>query len=240
MKNKFSNKTFLIIIPARAGSKGIKNKNIVSVKGKPLIEYTIDFAKNLKLNNEILVSTDSSQIADISRSLGASCPFLRPKSLSTDLTGDMPVMRNALIEYEKLREKKYEFVIMLQPTSPIRIEKQIYNAVDTMIKNNYDSVISVSSVKDKYHPYKQFELINNRLKPFSNIAKKIIARQQLNTSYIRNGVVYIFSRKFALTSNSVFSKNSGFTVINEPFVNIDSVVDLVEFEHFLTDSKMSE
>ena len=109
-----------------------------------------------------------------------------------------------------------------------------------MIKNNYDSVISVSSVKDKYHPYKQFELINNRLKPFSNIAKKIIARQQLNTSYIRNGVVYIFSRKFALTSNSVFSKNSGFTVIDEPFVNIDSVVDLVEFEHFLTYSKMSE
>ena len=233
MKNKFSNKTFLIIIPARAGSKGIKNKNIVSVKGKPLIEYTIDFAKNLKLNNEILVSTDSSQIADISRSLGASCPFLRPKSLSTDLTGDMPVMRNALIEYEKLREKKYEFVIMLQPTSPIRIEKQIYNAVDTMIKNNYDSVISVSSVKDKYHPYKQFELINNRLKPFSNIAKKIIARQQLNTSYIRNGVVYIFSRSFALNSTSVYSSNSGYIIINEPFVNIDSQEDLLEFEKYL-------
>jgi CMP-N-acetylneuraminic acid synthetase len=95
----------LIIIPARAGSKGIKNKNIVSVKGKPLIEYTINFAKKLNLNTEILVSTDSSEIAEISRKLGALCPFLRPKSLSTDLIGDMPVIRNALIEIEKFNNK---------------------------------------------------------------------------------------------------------------------------------------
>ena len=182
MKIEFANKTFLIIIPARAGSKGIKDKNIVSVEGKPLIEYTINFAKNLKLNTEILVSTDSKQIADISRSLGASCPFLRPKLLSTDLIGDMPVIRNALVEYEQLSKKRYEFVIMLQPTSPIRIESQIYQAIDTIINNEYDSVISVSSVNDKYHPYKQFELVDNRLKPFSNISKKIIARQQLNRS----------------------------------------------------------
>jgi CMP-N,N'-diacetyllegionaminic acid synthase len=234
VKKLFLGKNFLIIIPARAGSKGIKNKNIVSVKGKPLIEYTINFAKKLNLNTEILVSTDSSEIAEISRKLGALCPFLRPKSLSTDLIGDMPVIRNALIEIEKFNNKRYDFVIMLQPTSPIRIEKQIYNALEIAIKNKFDSVLSVSLVKDKYHPYKQFELVNNKLKPFLNIAKKIVARQQLNQSYIRNGVVYVFSRNFALRSNSVFSKNTGFTIINEPYFNIDSVVDLVEFENYLT------
>ena len=223
----------MIVIPARAGSKGIKNKNIVNVNGKPLIEYTINFAKKLAINMDILVSTDSNKIAKISISLGASCPFLRPTSLSTDLSGDMPVIRHALLEYEKFNGKQYEFVIMLQPTSPIRSEKQIYDAIEVIVKNKYDSVISVSSVNDKYHPYKQFELINDLLKPFSNIASRVIARQQLSKSYIRNGVVYVFTRSFALRSSSVFSKNSGCTIINEPYVNIDTTDDLAKFENLL-------
>ena len=233
MKDKFLGKSFLIIIPARAGSKGIKNKNVVTVNGKPLIEYTINFAKKLTINMDILVSTDSNKIAKISRSLGASCPFLRPKSLSTDLIGDMPVVRHALLEFEKFNDKQYEFVILLQPTSPVRSEKQIYDAIEAILKNKYDSVISVSSVSDKYHPYKQFELINNLLKPFSNIASRVIARQQLSKSYIRNGIVYIFSRSFALRSSSVFSKNSGYTIIDEPYVKIDTTDDLSKFENLL-------
>jgi CMP-N-acetylneuraminic acid synthetase len=240
MKNRFLGKNFLIVIPARAGSKGIKHKNIVNVNGKPLIEYTINFAKKLAINMDILVSTDSNKIAKISRSLGASCPFLRPTSLSTDLIGDMPVVRHALLEYEKLNSKQYEFVILLQPTSPIRSEKQIYDAIEAIVKNKYDSVISVSSVNDKYHPYKQFELVNNLLKPFSNIASRVIARQQLSKSYIRNGVVYVFTRSFALRSSSVFSKNSGCTIINEPYVNIDTINDLVNFKDMLQNQKQNK
>jgi CMP-N-acetylneuraminic acid synthetase len=189
------------------------------------------------INMDIFVSTDSNKIAEISRSLGASCPILRPTSLSTDLTGDMPVVRQALLEFEKFNDKQYEFVILLQPTSPIRSEKQIYDAIEAIIKNKHDSVISVSSVSDKYHPYKQFELINNLLKPFSNIAYRIIARQQLSKSYIRNGIVYVFTRSFALRSSSVFSKNSGYTIVNEPYINIDTVDDLAEFEDFLRTQK---
>lgn len=240
MKNKFLDKNFLIVIPARAGSKGIKHKNIINVNGKPLIEYTINFAKKLTINMDILVSTDSNKIAKISRSLGASCPFLRPKSLSTDLIGDMPVVRHALLELEKFNDKQYAFVILLQPTSPVRSEKQIYDAIEAIVKNKYDSIISVSPVSDKYHPYKQFELSNNLLKPFSNIASRIIARQQLSKSYIRNGIVYIFSRSFALRSSSVFSKNSGYTIIYEPYINIDTTDDLANFKDMLQNQKQNK
>ena len=150
-----------------------------------------------------------------------------------NLTFDNTIKTNTLNTFEKFNDKQYEFVILLQPTSPVRSEKQIYDAIEAILKNKYDSVISVSSVSDKYHPYKQFELINNLLKPFSNIASRVIARQQLSKSYIRNGIVYIFSRSFALRSSSVFSKNSGYTIIDEPYVNIDTTDDLAKFENLL-------
>jgi CMP-N-acetylneuraminic acid synthetase len=239
MKKNFSGKNFLIVIPARGGSKGIKAKNIFPVNGIPLIQYTIEFAKTLELNSRIIISTDSNQIANLSKSLGAECPFLRPKYLSGDLVGDMPVLKHAL----KLSEMKYSelfnYVIMLQPTSPIRIKKQIYDAIKTILKNNYDSVLSVTQVDKKFHPYKQFELHNSKLKTFSQKSRGIIARQQLGRSYIRNGIVYVFSRNFVLKSNSVFSKNSGHVLINEPVVNIDTLNDLIEFEKFLNSNSKS-
>lgn len=233
MIKNFSGKNFLIVIPARGGSKGIKGKNIFPVNGVPLIQYTLEFAKTLKLNSRIIVSTDSNQIATLSKSLGAECPFLRPKYLSGDLVGDMPVLRHALKLSEIKFSEIFNYVIMLQPTSPIRAKKQIYNAIKTILVNNYDSVISVTPVDKKFHPYKQFELHNSKLKPFSQKSREIVARQQLGRSYIRNGLVYVFSRNFVLKSNSVFSKNSGHIPINEPVVNIDSLNDLLEFEKFL-------
>jgi CMP-N,N'-diacetyllegionaminic acid synthase len=224
---------FLIVIPARSGSKGIKNKNIITVKGKPLIEYTIEFAKKLRLNGEIFVSTDSPKIAKIALDLGVECPFLRPKSLSTDLIGDMPVLRNSLMKLEKLMRKRFEYVIMLQPTSPIRNKVQVKDAIKCIKKNSFDSVISISSIPKKYHPYKQFELNKGKLRPFSTKSKEIIARQQLESSYIRNGIVYIFTRKFVLSSNSVFSENTGYTIVDDRYINIDTKRDLDDFENFL-------
>lgn len=233
MKKGLRNIKFLILIPARSGSKGIKNKNIIKVGGKPLIEYTITFANSLKLDTEVVVSTDSKKIANISKKAGASCPTLRPKKISSDLIGDMPVVRHALIEREKSSLKRFDYVIMLQPTSPIRFKNQIYKAISHISKNNFDSLIAISLVDKKYHPYKQFGVISNKIQPFSEKSIKIVARQQLSNSYIRNGIVYIFSRSFALNSTSVYSSNSGYIIINEPFVNIDTPKDLLEFEKYL-------
>ena len=233
MKNRILDDSVLIVIPARGGSKGIPDKNIRLVNGIPLIEYTINFARKLTNNANILVSTDSHKIAEISKNAGATCPFLRPDELATDLTGDMPVLRHAVNNYQRLINKKYELILMLQPTSPIRFEHQVEEAILRFLHHKYDSVISVSPVSNKFHALKQFEIDEDKLKVYSNKALEITARQQLPLSYIRNGVLYLFSKNFIDNSNSVFSNNTGFIIISDKYVNIDDLMDLEEFESYI-------
>ena len=236
MKNNILDDSVLIVIPARGGSKGIPNKNIRLVSGIPLIEYTINFAKKLTKNSNILVSTDSHKIAKISKNAGATCPFLRPDELSTDLIGDMPVLRHAVNSYQQLINKKYELVLMLQPTSPIRYEHQVKEAISRLLHNQYDSIISVSPVSNKFHALKQFEIDGDKLRVYSSKALEITARQQLPSSYIRNGVLYLFSKNFIDNSNSVFSNNTSYIIIEDKYFNIDNLIDLEEFENYTANS----
>lgn len=226
----------LIIIPARGGSKGIPEKNIALVNGIPLIEFTINFARELTLSENILVSTDSHKISVISRAAGATCPFLRPKELSTDYVGDMPVIKHALQEYQRLSNKTYELILMLQPTSPIRYKHQIINSILKLKQNNYDSLISVTPVASKFHALKQFEIVDEKLKVFSKNSYKFTARQQLRPSFIRNGVLYLFTNNFVLSSNHVFSENTGYMIISEKVINIDNFEDLEEFQKYQSNS----
>jgi CMP-N,N'-diacetyllegionaminic acid synthase len=222
----------LIVIPARGGSKGIPEKNISLINGIPLIKFTINFAQKLTCNENILVSTDSSNIAEISQAAGASCPFLRPKELATDFIGDMPVLKHAVNKYQDLIHKKYKLILMLQPTSPIRYEHQVTEAISKFSQNNYDSLISVSPVSNKFHALKQFEIKDEKLMVFFDRTSTITARQQLSSSYIRNGVLYLFSQKFITESQLVFSNNTGYTVIRDRFINIDTFEDLEEFKKY--------
>lgn len=230
--NKLGDET-LFIIPARGGSKGIPKKNITKIQGKPLIAYTIDFALKLASPQNVLVSTDSSEIADISLIWGASCPFLRPSELSTDFIGDMPVLKHALESYQKLSGKVFHYVVMLQPTSPLRNILDFELAFKKLVTLKFDSIISISYVPTKYHPLKQFEINGENINPFSPRANEIIARQQLSQSCIRNGVFYIFDSNFVGYSETVYSENTGFYHINNPWFNIDSSEDLNDFESFL-------
>ena len=230
----------LLVIPARGGSKGIPLKNIHKINGKPLIQYTIDFAKALPFKKDIFVSTDNRQIANTVIDLGVACPFLRPPQLSTDYIGDMHVLRHSLLEFEKFHNRTYELVIMLQPTSPIRFENQVTSAINKISNNPFDSVISVSQIPVNYHALKQFKLTGDKLTPFTAESKQVYARQQLEKSYIRNGVVYIFKPSFILNSDSVFSDNTGYLVTNEKYVNIDSYADVDEFQKYLFDKEIKQ
>jgi CMP-N-acetylneuraminic acid synthetase len=232
MKNNILDDSVLIVIPARGGSKGIPDKNISLINGIPLIEFSIHFAQKLTSNKNILVSTDSPKIAKISKAAGATCPFLRPKNLATDFIGDMPVIKHAVNSYQNLTRKKYKLILMLQPTSPIRHEHQITDAITKFSEYGYDSLISVSPVLSKFHALKQFEIKDEKLKVFSSRASKITARQQLDPSYIRNGVLYLFSKKFITKSQQVFSNNTGFIVIRDKYINIDTIEDLEEFKTY--------
>ena len=155
-------KNVLAVIPARAGSKGIKDKNIVPLNGQPLIVYTINAALGSKLISDTIVSTNSDRIKEISIKYGASVPFKRPEHLSTDAASSIPTMQHAVNKMENINKTIYDFVVMLQPTSPLRKSSDIDICINKIINTGCDSVISVIDVEG-YLPERMKYLINDKL-----------------------------------------------------------------------------
>jgi len=229
----FLNKNILCVIPARGGSKGIKEKNIYPVMGQPLIKYTLDFVSELEFIDRVFVSTDSKKISEYVSSQGFDIPFLRSRELAGDFISDFEVLQEALIKIEEIDRIKYDFVIMLQPTSPLRKKEHIIKCLELIAKKDFDSVWTISRVPIKYHPLKQLNIRETRLKHYSKRGKNIIARQQLDHTYIRNGVCYIFKRDIFLKNKKMQYNLIGFHVIDEDTVNIDQHADILEFEKIL-------
>jgi len=236
---KYKNKEYniLAVVPARSGSKEIKNKNIKLVNRIPLIGYTGNYISKIKYIDNAICSTDSKSYANIANKFNLETPFLRPKKLSTDMIGDIPVLKHALIKSEKYYKKHFDLVIMLQPTSPLRKEIDLKIALKYTLENNFDSVWSVSDVDLKNHPHKQLIIKNNKLKFFSKKGNTIIARQQLQKTYQRNGIFYIIKRKL-LIRNQYINNNTGHYIVRNKFVNIDTVQDFKKFSKFLKELKL--
>ena len=144
-------KNILGVTLARGGSKGIKNKNLVPIKGKPLIYYTINEALKTKELTKYIVSTDSFKIKKIALRYKAEVPFLRPKKLSKDSSSSASALKHSLIECEKIFKKKFDYVVELMATNPLKKASDIKNVIKIMLKNKADSVIAVNQLFD-YHP----------------------------------------------------------------------------------------
>lgn len=219
----------LTIIPARGGSKGIPAKNIVDVAGKPLIVHTIEPALRVKekgLTIKVVVSTDSEEIADIAKAAGAEVPFLRPEIISGDRSKSIEFIQHAL-DYYKFLNIFFDAVLLLQPTSPLRTETDITQALEIFTKSENDSLIS--GYREEYIN----DLVLYRLesdgktsKPLSPDHNKGIRRQEHGSVYVRNGCIYI---------SSVELINKGFIIGERPLlyvmaknrsVNVDTPEDL--------------
>jgi|AACY02.7.fsa_nt_gi CMP-N-acetylneuraminic acid synthetase len=230
-------KRILVVIPARGGSKGIKLKNIFKVNNVPLISYTLNFIKSLSFIDDVFISTDSKQIKKVCENHGFEIPFFRPKSISGDRIPDISVLIHAIKKMERLSGKEYDIVLMLPPTSPLRSKVDVIKAVKKIIDLNLNSVWSVSKIDKKFHPYKQLLINGDKLNYFDEEkGKKIIARQQLKSSYIRNGVCYVFKKKFLLKYKSIFGPKTSYIKISQPVVNIDSMEDIKFFEKILNEN----
>lgn len=217
----------LCLIPARSGSKGLKNKNIKKIKGKSLIEITYLFAKNLRIFKHIVVSTDSKKYLKKIRDKNFLSPFLRPKKLAKDNTTDLDLMIYELKRYEKFFNVKYDYLCLLQPTSPLRKKKHLKACIKILKKSNPDAIWSVSPIDKKFHPIKQVFIKNDYLKYFQKDGKNFVSRQKLEQSYIRNGVAYFFSRKTILEKKNILPQKTKFLVIDKnKIANIDSKSDL--------------
>lgn len=223
----FKKKKILAVIPARAGSKKIKNKNIIKIKKKPLIYYTIKEAIKSKFIDEICLSTDSVKIQNISKSFGLDSFFLRPKILSTDNALTKDVVLHALKQSEKFYKKKFDYIILLQPTCPLRKSFHIDDAIIKIIKNKQNSLISICDVEG-YHPNRMKIVKGNLLYNYTkNKAEDMRPRQKLPKVYIRNGAIYIskvnfFKKKRVLTD----SKSVPYLMGNTESINIDGPIDL--------------
>jgi CMP-N,N'-diacetyllegionaminic acid synthase len=217
----------LAVIPARGGSKGIPLKNLKKVGGIPMVELAAKVASSVDIIDRIIVSTDSEDIAQAAINGGADAPFFRPENLSGDRISDLQVLTHALIEIEKIDKKKYDVVVMLQPTSPLRKKQHVYDSIKMLVNDNYDSVWSVSETDSKSHPYKQLTVEDNRIGYYDIKGKKIVARQQLKTLYHRNGASYAFSRDCLLIKKDIMGDNTGALICDTNMISIDTEWDLM-------------
>lgn len=225
----------LIIIPARGGSKGIKNKNIVNVCGKPLIFYTINPALKIRgsgLVDKVIVSTDSRRIAEISGKLGADVPFLRPKNISGDKAKSIDFILHAVSYFEK-RGIFYDYVILLQPTSPLRNYDDIKKAVNLYLNNKQDSLISVCR-EERVDETELYHKNNNVGVPLSIDHNKGIRRQDLKELFIRNAAIYITSVKYLKKNRRVISDSPLlFEMPEKRSLDIDTKNDLEKLRNIL-------
>ncbi len=228
----FLKKKILALVPARGGSKGIKFKNLRKVKGVSLLGHTSKFINKCNFFDEKLVSTESKKIINEACKLKLKI-FKRSKYTSKDYTSDYEII-NEVLKEENIKKKNYDYIIYLQPTSPIRKISQLTKALSIVIKKNYDSSWSISQIDNKFHPKKVLRLSkNNLLSIYNKSGKKIFARQQLDNIYIRNGIFYIFKISKFLKSRDIFLKKNYPSVTNYPYVNIDTFQDLKKAKELL-------
>ncbi len=226
------------VIPARGGSKGVPKKNIKHLEGKPLIAYTIEAALASKISH-VIVSTDSEEIADVSRSFGADVPFIRPDHLATDSAKSMPVIQHALEFVEQQKGEKFDAVLMLQPTTPYRTSDDIDQAINILEESNADSVISVVDVEG-HHPARMKFLKGDRLidPPYCETYENQ-PRQELEPMYIRNGAIYLSSRAAVLKGSFKGNDCRALIMPASRSVNIDTIIDF-EYAEFLASKQVHE
>jgi len=218
----------LVIIPARCGSKGIKEKNIVDVCGKPLISYSIEQAIKLKregMVEEVIVSTDCQKISEISQYYGAKVPFLRPKEISRDDSKSIDFIIHAL-EYYNERSVVFNAVLLLQPTSPTRDFNVLKESINIFNRGCNDSLISV--YKEEYvNQYVMYKLDNINLVPLNKFHNKGIRRQEHESIYVRNGSIYITRSEYLINNRAIISDTPLMVEMKKiDSVNIDNDDDL--------------
>ena len=210
---------------ARSGSKGIINKNLKKINNISLVGNVAKFLKKIKFIDLSIVSTDSKKIGLEASKYGLNFLFLRPKKISGPKISDEVVLNHSLLSVEKIIQTKFDIIISLPPTSPLRKKAEIIESIKKQVKGDYDAVWTVSKTDSKYHPYKALILNHDKLNFFSRKGKKIKYRQQLNEVYHRNGSCYVFSRK-SILNKKILTKNSSYIVCKKEHISIDTLDDL--------------
>jgi CMP-N-acetylneuraminic acid synthetase len=224
----------LCIIPARSGSKGLPNKNIINFKGRPLLAWSIYHAQQSKYNKQIkiIVSTDSKEYANIAKKWGAECPFLRPPEISGDLSTDFECIQHCVDWLERNEQYFTDFILHLRPTQPLRKIEDLDKCIELFIKkrNNYDSLRTV--IPFKKSPYKMYRIKNDELTPLykeiNNMKEPYnMARQILPQCYLHNGYIDILNRNILKKGTISGDKIYAYVMNENDDIDIDYKEDLI-------------
>ena len=191
-------KKVLGLIPARGGSKGVPKKNIKSLLGKPLIQYTVDSAKESKYIDHLIVSTDSEEIAQACKNIPVDVPFIRPDYLSSDTAKAIGVIQHAITTMEEIDGVVYDLVVYLEPPNPLRLVEDIDKCIDLFEKDLPDCVVSVQEA-NQFHPILMKQIKDGRLQPIWKDEPEGVPRQLYDpNAYMRNGAVYVFRKELIM------------------------------------------
>ncbi|MDC3267386.1 acylneuraminate cytidylyltransferase family protein [Gammaproteobacteria bacterium] len=226
------NLNILGITLARGGSKGVKRKNIKDLLGKPLIQYTIDEALESKFLDEYIISTDDQEIANVAESLGAEAPFLRPDDLSTDQASSASALKHAVSFMEKRESKKYDYIVELMCTNPLKLSCDIDAAIKKLFETNADSVIAVHELED-HHPARIKKIVNDKITDFAVKEPNEARRQDLKPkAYVRSGSIYCMKRDYLMKDGKRYGGTNSrpYILPSERAINVDTETDFLVAE----------
>ena len=234
-----SNMKYLFVIPARGGSKGIPGKNIKLLGNKPLIHYSIEYARLFADDQDICVTTDSDEIATCALEIGYKCSFLRPNHLATDKAGSYEVVQHALSLFDNLG-KPYDAVVLLQPTSPFR-EKQHLKEMLSLLSPKNDMIVSVCEAKG--NPY--YNLFEENTEGYLKVSKGegcFTRRQDVPPVYEYNGSIYVVSAESLRTKSAFrdFKAIKKYEMSEAYSIDLDTPTDWQRAEFFLKTKKEHE
>jgi len=227
----YKGNSYLAIIPARGGSNRIPRKNIRLVAGKPLIVWTIEEARKSKYLDRVILSSEDQQIIKVAKEYRCEVPFIRPKILAKDTT---PGIEPVLHAIGALNEK-YDYVVLLQPTSPLRKAIHIDEAIDFLYDKKAGSVVGIREARES--PYWMFTM-----KPNSTLTQllpksKSKCRQDLQKIFLLNGAIYIAKTKQILEEKTFINElSAGYLMDKQSSVDVDDMIDLEVAEKLLMKS----
>lgn len=223
---------------ARGGSKGVPHKNIKDLCGKPLIQYTIDEVLKSKYIEEYIVSTDDQDIAQVSQSLGAEVPFIRPDKFSTDEASSVSALKHAVSFMEDRENKVYDLIVEIMCTNPLKIQKDIDNCIQKIIESDADSVIAVHELED-HHPARIKMIVKDKICDFLPEPNEARRQDLKPKAYIRSGSIYCMKRDYLMELNLRYGGDNSrpYILPNDRAVNVDTEIDFMICEQLISQQK---
>jgi CMP-N,N'-diacetyllegionaminic acid synthase len=227
-------KSVLAIIPARGGSKGLPGKNLIELCGKPLIAWSIESGLGGQYIDEVMVTSDSKEIANVAREFGAVVPFLRPAELASDTATSIDVVKHVIDFYKRELHKTFDYIVLLEPTSPLREKNDLDLMIEkiSLVDDEYDAIVSLGEVHA--HPSIMKKIMGNAIEPFAKNLQITTRRQDNDVAYFPYGVGYIVKMNTLMEEKTFYPKRTTHHLIKRYQCHeIDDIYDYLAIENIM-------